>query len=150
MIKYESIWQTKTYWYGYNVVYGDTIAGVDTINACKRFLNDLERMESDDFPFYFDLKQCDRVENVASCYKFTSGGRAGERIDLAPPQTFVLDNIYAWRYKDNPKKRRFRTAMIMKARKNAKTFDLSFISTLAMLDEPEAEVYSVAKPYWRL
>lgn len=144
MIKYESIWQTKTYWYAYNVVYGDTVACVDVVNACKRFLNDLERMESDDFPFYFDLTQCDRVENVASCFKFTAGGRAGEKIDLAPPQTFVLDNIYAWRYKDNPKKRRFRTAMIMKARKNAKTFDLSFISNLAMLDEPEAEVYSVA------
>ena len=55
MIKYENIWQTKTYWYAYNVVYGDTVACVDVVNACKRFLNDLERMKSDDFPFYFDL-----------------------------------------------------------------------------------------------
>lgn len=146
MFEYESIWQTKTYWYAWNVVYGEgtIIACVDVINSCKRFLNDLERMESEDFPFYFDLDQCSRIENVASCLKFTSGAKAGQPIDLAPPQTFVLDNIYAWRYKDNPKKRRFRTAMIVKARKNAKTFDLSFVSNLAMLDEPEAEVYSVA------
>lgn len=146
MFKYESIWQTKTYWYAWNVVHGEgtIIACEDVINACNRFLNDLERMESDDFPFYFDIDQCSRIENVASCLKFTSGSKARQPIDLAPPQTFVLDNIYAWRYKDNRNKRRFRTAMIMKSRKNAKTFDLSFVSNLAMLDEPEAEVYSVA------
>lgn len=145
MFEYESIWQTKTYWYAYNVVYGEIIACIDVKNACKRFLNDLERAENDpNFEFYFDLKQCNRIENVAACLKFTSGSKAGQQIDLAPPQTFVLDNIYAWRYKSNPRKRRFRTAMVMKSRKNAKTFDLSFVSNLAMLDEPEAEVYSVA------
>ncbi len=145
IFNYESIFQTKTYRYAYNVVYGEIIACHDVKNACKRFLNDLERAENDpDFEFYFDLNQCSRIENVASCLKFTSGSKAGEPIDLAPPQTFVLDNIYAWRYKSNPKKRRFRTAMVMKSRKNAKTFDLSFVSNLAMLDEPEAEVYSVA------
>ncbi len=143
---YSSIYETKTYWYAYNVVHGEgtIIACIDVINACQRFLNDLEKMESDDFPFYFDLEQCNRLEDVASCLKFTSGGRAGETIDLAPPQTFVLDNLYAWRYKSNPKKRRFRSAMIMKARKNAKSFDLSFVSNMSMLDEPESEVYSVA------
>ncbi len=169
MFEYESIWQTKTYWYAYNVVYGEIIACIDVKNACKRFLNDLERAENDpNFEFYFDLEQCNRIENVAACLKFTSGSKyfdleqcnrienvaaclkftsgskAGQQIDLAPPQTFVLDNIYAWRYKSNPRKRRFRTAMVMKSRKNAKTFDLSFVSNLAMLDEPEAEVYSVA------
>ncbi len=145
MFEYESIWQTKTYWYAYNVVYGEIIACIDVKNACKRFLNDLERSENDpNFEFYFDLEQCNRIENVAACLKFTSGSKAGQQIDLAPPQTFVLDNIYAWRYKSNPRKRRFRTAMVMKSRKNAKTFDLSFVSNLAMLDEPEAEVYSVA------
>lgn len=37
MIKYENIWQTKTYWYAYNVVYGDTVACVDVVNAVKGF-----------------------------------------------------------------------------------------------------------------
>ena len=64
MIKYENIWQTKTYWYAYNVVYGDTVACVDVVNACKRFLNDLERMKSDDFPFYFDLKQNPKLRRL--------------------------------------------------------------------------------------
>ncbi len=44
MFEYESIRQTKTYWYAYNVVYGEIIACIDVKNACKRFLNDLESL----------------------------------------------------------------------------------------------------------
>lgn len=144
MIKYTCIEETKTYWYAYNVIVGKVVACEDVINACKRFIKDLDRQGTEEFPYIFDLEVASRIENAASCLKFTSGGRQGESVDLAPPQSFLLDNLYAWRFKDNLKKRRFRSAFIMKARKNAKTFDMSFIAILSMLDEMEAEVVSVA------
>ena len=144
MVKYTCIEETKGYWYAWNVVEGNIIACEDVINACNRYMEDLEKIKNEDWGYYFDLDQASRIENVAHCLKFTGGAKARQPIDLAPPQSFVLENLYCWRFKNNHNKRRFRSAMLMKARKNAKTFDMAFIAILAMLDEDEAEVYSVA------
>lgn len=144
MITYNCVEETKVYWYAWNIVEGNITVSEDVFNAANRFMNDLEKAKSDDWPFYFDLEIMARIENVASFFKFTSGGRIGERIDLAPPQSFELGNIYAWRFKTNKKKRRFRSAFIMKARKNAKSFDIGFISIIAMMEESENETYSFA------
>ena len=144
MITYSCIEETKAYWYAWNVVEGNIIANQDVTNCCHRFMNDLELSNGEDFPYYFDLEMMAKIENVASCFKFTSGARAGERIDLAPPQSFILGNIYCWRFKDNRKKRRFRFVFLMIARKNSKSFLIALISLIAMMDEQENETYSFA------
>ena len=144
MVKFTCVEETKSYYYAWNVCEGNIIACEDVKNACRRFLEDLKKQESEDFEYYFDLEQASRIENAARCLRFTGGSKARQPIDLAPPQSFILDNLYCWRFKDNKKKRRFRSAFIMKARKNAKTFELGIIALMAMLDEDEAEVYSVA------
>ena len=144
LIAYSCIEETKAYWYAWNVVEGNIIANQDVTNCCRRFMNDLELSNNEDFPYYFDLEMMAKIENVASCFKFTSGARAGERIDLAPPQSFILGNIYCWRFKDNRKKRRFRFAFLMIARKNSKSFLIALISLIAMMDEQENETYSFA------
>lgn len=143
-IVYSCIEETKSYWYAWNVVEENIVACIDVINACKRFMNDLEKQNDEEWLYYFDLEEASRIENAARCLKFTSGGRAGERVDLAPPQAFLLDNLYAWRFKVNKRKRRFRSSMVMKSRKNAKSFDMAFIAILSMNDEQEAEVVSAA------
>ena len=107
-------------------------------------IKDIEKSESENFPYYFDLDIMARIKNVASCFKFTSGARAGEKIDLAPPQSFILGNIYGWRFKDNKKKRRFRFVFLMISRKNSKSFLIALISLMAMMDEQENETYSFA------
>lgn len=144
MITYNSIEETKIYWYAWNIVEGNILSCEDVFNCCKRFLNDLEKSKTDDFPYYFDLNEMSRIETVASFFKFTSGARAGEQVDLAPPQSFIIGNIYAWRFKENKKKRRFRSAFLMIARKNSKSFLIALISLIAMMDEPENETYSFA------
>ena len=144
LIAYSCIEETKAYWYAWNVVEGNIIANQDVTNCCHRFMNDLELSNGEDFPYYFDLEMMAKIENVASCFKFTSGARAGERIDLAPPQSFILGNIYCWRFKDNRKKRRFRFVFLMIARKNSKSFLIALISLIAMMDEQENETYSFA------
>ena len=144
MITYSCIEETKLYWYAWNVIEGNIIANQDVINCCNRFMEDLENSKSDDYPYYFDIDMMARIENVASCFKFTSGARAGETIDLAPPQSFILGNIYCWRFKENKKKRRFRFVFLMISRKNSKSFLIAFISLIAMMDEQENETYSFA------
>ena len=144
MITYSCIEETKAYWYAWNVVEGNIIACTDVFNCCNRFLKDIEKSENKDFPYYFDLDIMARIENVASCFKFTSGARAGEKIDLALPQSFILGNIYGWRFKNNKKKRRFRFVFLMISRKNSKSFLIALISLIAMMDEQENETYSCA------
>lgn len=144
LITYSCIEETKAYWYAWNVVEKNIVACEDVYNACTRFMNDLEKSEKEEYPFYFDLEMMAKIENVASCFKFTSGARAGDRIELAPPQSFILGNIYCWRFKDNKKKRRFRFVFLMISRKNSKSFLIALISLIAMMDEPENETYSFA------
>ena len=144
MITYSCIEETKAYWYAWNVVEGNIIACKDVFNSCQRFMNDLEKSENNEYEFYFDLEVMARIENVASCFKFTSGAKAGQQIDLAPPQSFILGSIYCWRFKTNKHKRRFRTVFLMIARKNSKSFLIALISLIAMMDEPENETYSFA------
>ena len=54
LVNYESIEETKSYWYAWNVVEGNIVACKDCINACTRFLKDIEAAENSDYPFYFD------------------------------------------------------------------------------------------------
>ena len=144
LITYSCIEETKAYWYAWNVVQGNVVASKDVYNSCCRFMNDLEKSKDEDYLYYFDLDIMARIENVASCFKFTSGAKAGEQIDLAPPQSFILGNIYAWRFKNNRKKRRFRFVFLMISRKNSKSFLIALISLIAMMDESENETYSFA------
>lgn len=144
MITYSCIEETKAYHYAWNVVEGKITACEDVFNCCNRFLKDIEKSQNEDLQYYFDLDIMARIENVASCFKFTSGARAGEKIDLAPPQSFILGNIYGWRFKNNKKKRRFRFVFLMISRKNSKSFLIALISLMAMMDEQENETYSFA------
>ena len=55
LIAYSCIEETKAYWYAWNVVEGHIISCKDVFNSCNRFLKDIEKSESEDFPYYFDL-----------------------------------------------------------------------------------------------
>ena len=91
LITYSCIEETKAYWYAWNVVEKNIVACEDVYNACTRFMNDLEKSEKEEYPFYFDLEMMAKIENVASCFKFTSGARAGDRIELAPHKVLYLE-----------------------------------------------------------
>lgn len=145
MIKYNHVTETKAYAYAYDVLEGNIVASKDVINACERFMMDIEREGDESFPFYLDLDECARIENVANCFKHTKGFMAGQRIELAPFQSFIVSNICAFRYKDNPNRKRFKTAFLMIARKNAKSFLSSMLAMMEMASsKDEAECMSVA------
>lgn len=145
IVKYNHVTETKAYAYAYDVLEGNIIASKDVTNACERFMKDISRENDDSFPFYLDLDECARVENIASCFKHTKGFMAGQQIELAPFQSFIVSNICAFRYKDNPSRKRFKTAFLMIGRKNAKSFLSSMLAMMEMASsKDEAECMSVA------
>lgn len=142
--KYNRIYETTAYAYAYEVSQGTILACEDVINACNRFLEDIEAQDLETYQYYFDLEQYEKIERVVNKFKFAGGEKSGDPIELVPPQMFMISNLFCWRYKDNPKKRRIRSAMLMIPRKNAKTFICSIVAILAMLDEDYGESYSAA------
>ena len=115
--------------YAQKVVSGDTIAGADVVNACQRFLNDLERD---------DLEYRDKMPDA--CITLMEGmfvHRKGEALDgtpllgkplkLEPWQIFIVCNLLGFFYKGT-EERRYKEAFIMLGRKNGKT---SFVAALS-------------------
>jgi len=115
--------------YAQDVIDGTIIAGADIVNACKRFLADLQR---DDLEY--------RDKEPDACITLMEGmfvHRKGEMIDgtpllgkplkLEPWQVFIVCNLLGFWYKGT-QERRYKEALIMLGRKNGKT---SFVAALA-------------------
>lgn len=141
---YTTPYETKAYEYATKIVNREIISSKDVYNCCKRFINDIEKAKSDDYPYYFDLEQATKIEVLARNLRFPTGLLAGQPIELHISQSFTLSNIYCWRFKDNPKKKRYRMAIILKARKNSKSQDMAFFSILSMLEIYNGSNFSVA------
>ena len=116
--------------YAEDVVSGKIIIGDDVVNACRRFLDDLER---DDIEF--------RPEQPDAACAIMEGllvHRKGEALDgtplmgkpfvLEPWEIFIVYNLLGF-WKKGTEERRYKEAFIMVARKNGKT---SFIAALAL------------------
>ena len=111
--------------YANGVVNGEIIAGEDVINACRRFLKDLQRED-------IELRMHDPNLAIGIMEK-TLVHKQGETLDgqplmgkpliLEPFQVFIVVNLLGWYYKGT-NIRRFKEAFIMLARKNGKALSL--------------------------
>lgn len=110
--------------------------------ACERFLNDLKKSGTKDFPYIFDEEKALRFFEWAALHKHTKGVLAGEPIEFTPIQRFIFGNVYGWVHPDTGL-RRFRKAYWQVARKNAKSQSLAIVGDyeLMALGEPMSEVY---------
>lgn len=89
--------------------------------ACERFLKDLQRMEkNEDFPYYWDEAEAQKIVNWYSYLKHSKGVLAGERIELDSFQKFIVCNLEAWKHEET-NYRRYKYAYIQLGRKNAKS-----------------------------
>ena len=128
--------------------------------ACARNQRDLARASREDptFPFVFNRQAAERVCFAAEQLPHIKGPKAkmiGQdadgralwaTIELEPWQCWVLTTLFGWRQRDTPRLRRFRLALILVPRKNAKS-TLGAVIALYMLtadDEGGPEVYSAA------
>lgn len=106
--------------YSNNIVCGNLLACKKHIKACQRFLNDLDKMSDDNYDYYWDETEAQRIVKWYSYCKHSKGAIEGQPIILNTWQKFVICNIEAWKHKET-NYRRFRFAYIQVARKNAKS-----------------------------
>jgi phage terminase large subunit-like protein len=111
--------------------------------ACERQLRDLSRRR---WPYRFDPLAAERICRFAELLPHIKGPKAGQRIELAPWQAFILTTAFGWVRADTGK-RRFRRVYVEVPRGNGKT-TMSDAPALYMLTadgEGGAEVYSAAR-----
>ncbi|MCP4426913.1 MAG: terminase large subunit, partial [Chloroflexi bacterium] len=110
--------------------------------ACERHRRDLET--GHERGLWFDERAAMVAIAFFSVLRHWKGEWAGRPIVLEPAQQFWLWSLFGWKREDGT--RRFRTAYLEVARKNAKTTTAAGAGIyLAFVDgEPGAEVYSAA------
>jgi phage terminase large subunit-like protein len=133
--------------YARDVVDGRILGSQWLIKACRRQLNDLERIGTDPFPYRFDETRGAVVCRFIELMPHTKGkwARGGARIHLEPWQVFFLMVLFAWVHAETHL-RRFTKAYLNVPRKNGKSIIAAGVGLymFAADDEPGAEVYSGA------
>lgn len=123
-------------------VNGERVCCVKEKWACQRFLKDLERENTEDFPYIFNEDKALKFLEWMTLFKHTKGVLAGQYLNPAPIQIFNWSNIYGWVHKDTGL-RRFSKSYYQVARKNAKTQDNACIGSyeVSAFGEADSEVY---------
>lgn len=140
--------------YANAVVAGDEVAGKWEKAACQRFLDDLERQETD-WPYRLDHAEGARICEFIELLPHVEGEwgkpiwvgqvKTYQKIRLEDWQVFILVNLFGWLEKSSGL-RRFRRAYEEVARKNAKSTMAAGIALYLVSadDESGAQVYSFA------
>ena len=115
----------KAFQYANDVISGKEVTNKYVKRQCEWFLRDLERVDSDEFAFYFDHQAIETVEGICALLNFATGiGVKGSPVSecLVGFQAFFLCNIFGWRFKSNPERMKHRDVTLFIARKNSKTW----------------------------
>ena len=128
--------------YANDVIAGDVVSCKKHKWACMRFLRDVEREGTEDFPFVFNEDAALRFFEWSNLFKHTKGVLRGKKIEMHEIQYFIFGNIYGWVHKDTGY-RRFRKAYWQVGRKNAKSQSLACVASYESMafGENMAEVY---------
>lgn len=118
--------------YANSVVKGELVAGKLVIHACQRFLDDMKKQKTDDFPYYYSETYAGKVIKFVESLPQTNG----EPLKLEPFEVFILSNIYGWRQVDD-NSLRFNRILLSEARKNGKSFLLAAIGVVSLLMEKQ-------------
>ncbi len=131
--------------YALDVVEGRRVVGQSERLACQRHLDDLARQGSESFPWIFDEAKADKIYDWFHYCHHVKGPLAGQPIDLLPFQKFDLGCVFGWVHKDTGF-RRFEKSYNQRARKNAKSTEMSGIALYLMAGDKEEspEVYCAA------
>lgn len=95
-------------------------SGKKHVWACQRFLRDVGRMGSPDFPYIWEEREAERIVQWFSLLRHSKGVLSGKPILLEPCQKFSICQIYGWRERETGL-RRFQKSFKEVARKNSKS-----------------------------
>lgn len=128
--------------YSHDVLEGHIVACTKHKQSCQRFLNDVEKEGTDDFPYIFSDEKALHFLHWMGLFKHTKGKLQGQHIEPHEIQIFVFANIYGWIHKDTGL-RRFKKAYWQVGRKNAKSQSLACVGSYEAFafGENMSEVY---------
>ena len=134
--------------YSEDVLSGKVVACQKHKWACQRFVRDLERENTEGFPYVWIESKAERFFTWMSLFKHRKGVLKGKPIDPAIIQKFVFGNVYGWYHADTGY-RRFTKLYWQVARKNAKSQSLACVGSYELMAFDEAgeeasEVYCAA------
>lgn len=112
--------------YAKKVVDGEIICGHLHYLACKRHLNDLQRQNTNEFPYYWDINASERILEYAETLTIAEGGKP-RSVKLIGSQIFDIGCRFGWKNKKGF--RRFRRSYKSEARQNGKTFENGIMGT---------------------
>ena len=116
------------------VVEGEIVVGRYVRLSVERHLADLERQNTDEFPYAFDEHAASQaIGAFPALFRHTIGAYAGKPFELAPWQAFVVGSIWGWKNKDGL--RRFNRAYVTLGRKNGKSTLAAGIAILMIYQE---------------
>lgn len=96
------------------------------IKAMERFKKDIENSKKEDYKWYFDEEEAEKIVNFAEQLTLVDGGKK-EKIKLKDFQKFILMNINGWRHKEKGY-RRFKYSFVTMSRKNSKSLLMSILA----------------------
>jgi phage terminase large subunit-like protein len=107
--------------------------------AAQRHISDLDRADSESFPYRFDQKKANRICKFAELLPHVKGkwAQKKELLHLEPWQVFILASVFGWVSKLTGL-RRFRQALILVSRKNGKSLLSSVVGLWMLLKDHEA------------
>ena len=128
-----------------DVLAGNTPANKLIIQMIERDRRDRKRIGDDDFPYKWSQDHIDHFFEFAALVRHVTGKWQGRPFEPLPWQRWVFSRIMGWVHRKTLC-RRFRTALIMVARKNGKSFLAGVTALYCLLEdqEPSPEVYLLA------
>ena len=88
--------------------------------ACQRFLDDLERIGTADFPYIWSEDNADKIVTWFALLRHSKGALAGKPIELNDWQKFRTCQLHGWGHRETGKKR-FKKSFTEVGRKNGKS-----------------------------
>lgn len=125
---------------------GAIVAGKYVRLACERHLRDMEQGPSRGL--VWSPAHANHAIRFFRFLKHSKGEKGGEVFELSLWQKFIVGSVHGWRRASGPKKglRRFKTAMLVIAKKNGKSTMCGGVGLHGLIGdrEPGAEVYAIA------
>lgn len=123
---------TQYYQYAIDVTNGNISASKQTINACKRFLADLQNPK-----FIFKPEKVERCLKFCRLCKHYLGKFRGRNFEPLPWQQFIIANIIGFYWAERSDIRRFNESYIEVPRKSGKTFLAAVLALYFLLADGE-------------
>lgn len=135
----------KAYQFAEDVINGKLVSGVKRVQACQRFLDELELSYTDPaYPWKFDIEKAYRPIDFIEQFLIPTKG-AYSKTELLPWQHFIEANIYGWVSKKT-NYRRFREALIVVGQGNGKSTMIAGNAAYGLTKDGErgAEIYALS------